>query len=1197
MAIPFIKTSFAAGEIAPALYGHADLSKYQIGATTMRNYFAGIRGGAYSRAGTLFCGYSKQTGRTLPPRLLAFQFSVTQGLILEFGNMYMRVLSNGAFVTESGTVATITGATKANPCVITAANSFANGDWVYISGVSGMTQLNGQTYVVAGVSGGAFSLHDVFGNNINSTAFGTYVSGGTAARIYTLATPYADTDLGWLKITQSADVMSLCCWNQVTGTSYSPYDLARLADDDWTLDATNFEPTVAPPPWCTAVSSGSGNSTTGYATYSYVVTAVNPKDGTESIASPIGTIFGGVPIALSAGTNTISWGAVSGVNEYNIYAATPAYNAIEVPNAPPLGSLFGYVGTAYGTQWIDSNTVPDFEQVPPTHLNPFAPGQIEDVVITSGGSGITAVTWSITTATGSGFTGYPVIVGNALSDFVITDTGKNYLPGDTIAFNGAGFAGGAITFVTNPADGDTVTLNGVIWTFKSALSAGDQTQIQGTLAETLTQLTHDLSVSGDPALTVAAYTANATVLSINYLTAGTAGDAYTLDASVGTPSGATLTGGSGIGGTAPSGTLTIGPTIGIFPSVVSYFQERRVYAASPNQPDTYWMSQPGSFSNLDARLPTIDTDAITGTPWSVQVNGIQALIPMPGGLVAFTGNQAWQVTGAGGSAINPQPITPASQQAQPQAFNGSSPNVPPIQVDYDINYLNNLSVVYDLNYNYFINIYTGTDTTIFSSQLFTGFTIREWTWCREPYKLFWAARSDGIMLSWTYLKTQEVSAWCRHDTNGLFWSVSSIAENVGLNPSAGNVFTNALYMATQRYVNSQQPFMIERMDDRIWPSAEDSWCVDAALTLPLAMPSATLTASSAYGPGSLSGVTNVVGGEGYSDDTTVSVVDDNGKGVGTGAVPVYTIVGGAVNITGFSPQGQNYTYPEIVIFDPAGTGTGASAAAILNTTITLSASAGVFTSGSVGSVVRMGGGIMTITAYTDSEHVMASVSTPIIGTIPNSGGIPYPATAGTWSVAAPVTTIGGLTHLVGMTVTGVADGNEITPRAVSGTGSVTLDAPATAVTVGLAFLPQLQSTYLEVGSPTVQGQRKKIAAVTLRMEASKGFSVAANQLDGSTLSPPQIAPIWSGLEPVPNYKPGSVRAAYNSNVVPLYTGDRRIVLQGGFDIPGQVAVQQNSPFPANVLAFIPEVLPGDLPQSGSGGDQHRAQRQAAAHPG
>jgi hypothetical protein len=61
------------------------------------------------------------------------------------------------------------------------------------------------------------------------SAIGAYVSGGTFARIYTnKQSPYAAVDLPYLKVVQSADVMSLCCVNQATGTEYPPYDLTRL---------------------------------------------------------------------------------------------------------------------------------------------------------------------------------------------------------------------------------------------------------------------------------------------------------------------------------------------------------------------------------------------------------------------------------------------------------------------------------------------------------------------------------------------------------------------------------------------------------------------------------------------------------------------------------------------------------------------------------------------------------------------------------------------------------------------------------------------------------------------------------------------------------------------------------------------------------------------------------------------------------
>lgn len=73
--------------------------------------------------------------------------------------------------------ATITGATKANPCVISAAgHPFANGATIFIAEIKGMTELNDRAFTVAGVVAGvSFQL-----SGVDSTAYTTYVSGGIA---------------------------------------------------------------------------------------------------------------------------------------------------------------------------------------------------------------------------------------------------------------------------------------------------------------------------------------------------------------------------------------------------------------------------------------------------------------------------------------------------------------------------------------------------------------------------------------------------------------------------------------------------------------------------------------------------------------------------------------------------------------------------------------------------------------------------------------------------------------------------------------------------------------------------------------------------------------------------------------------------------------------------------------------------------
>ena len=76
---------------------------------------------------------------------------------------------------------TITAATKASPVVVTAvAHGFLNGDRVRIVNVEGMTQLNGQTFTVAGKTTDTFQLA-----GIDGLAYGTYVSGGEVRKLIT----------------------------------------------------------------------------------------------------------------------------------------------------------------------------------------------------------------------------------------------------------------------------------------------------------------------------------------------------------------------------------------------------------------------------------------------------------------------------------------------------------------------------------------------------------------------------------------------------------------------------------------------------------------------------------------------------------------------------------------------------------------------------------------------------------------------------------------------------------------------------------------------------------------------------------------------------------------------------------------------------------------------------------------------------
>lgn len=1142
----------------------------------MRNMFVSYKGGAISRAGYQYVGMCKQgapnnggTSTNNPPRDINFQYNINQGFALEFGDQYMRVKFQGAYVTETGT--NISAATNANPLVITDnAHGYANGDWLYITNMGGMTQLNGLTWVVTNKTTNTYRLTDLFGNAVDSTAFGVYTSGGTAARIYTVVSPYAAIDLPYLKFTQSANTMNLACWNQQTNTEYPPYNLQRIAQTNWVFTQVSFVAQISPP---INVVSTATNSTTQNTWYSYVVTAVDAL-GNESSAS-LNTDVLNNDIAVNAGSNTIQYSNVVNAVTYNIYAAIPAFTTTPFANPGFIGVTYGLIGTSFGQQFIDTNIAPDFTRTPPLHSNPFARGAINDVVPTASGSGLvqSTTTYTITTSTGSGFVGQPIVQNGNLVGFNIQNSGENYANTDTMAIlTGATTATGTYTFTANPTNNQNIVLNGVVWTFVTTPSAPAQTKIGIDLATSLMQLAFDLSLSNNSALTVASYSiVTGTQLNVKYGQMGVAGNSYTLAAGTygGVVSGATLSGGSN--GTLSSAevSLTIGPQTGTYPGVVQYFQQRLVYADTIAQPDTYFMSRPGLYANFDASIPTVDSDSITGTPWGVQVNGIQFMIPTITGLLTFMGNGVWLISG--GSSIA---ITPSNQNAQAQAQIGCSAILPPLFINLHILYVQaKNSTVRDIAYSFLYNVFQGTDITVFSNHLFFGYTLVQWAYAEEPFKIIWAVRNDGVMLSLTYVKEQEIEGWARHDTNGFFVGVCSVIEQPATEGISLNIEppTDAVYAITKRYITGQGVWVYysERANNRIWKNVEDSFCVDAGLVLPLAYPDATLTPVAVRGTSNISATIPLNGGHNYTNPSALAF---DSTGMGTGATFSVTIFEGAItSITPIS-QGQDYTVGATQIIITDSTGADAIFQPIITNNVVFIASSPVFTSDMVGSIIRVDGGKATITTYVSDIQVIADITqtlTNVITDDPNS--MPIPAIPNTWSIGNPITVVRGLNHLEGMEVTGLADGGVIVPQIVTD-GAITLQNAASCVTVGLPFICQLQTFYLEVpAQTTAQGKRANISAVTVRVQDSRGFSCGVNQPDAS-FQPNNATIPWIGMKEVKE-RNALINAGSN---IPLFTGDTtpQLVL-GEWNERKQVAIQQINPLPLTVNALIPRLNLGD----------------------
>jgi hypothetical protein len=224
-------TNFTGGELSPRLDGRNDLAKYASGCKTLQNMIVYPHGSAARRSGTSFVAEVENSAEKT--RLIPFEFSTTQTYILEFGNEYIRFYKDDGAILEANK--TITGITQADPGVVSiTSHGFSNGDTIVISGVVGMTEVNGKRFKVANVNTNDFELQDIDGVDVDTTSFTAYASGGVANRVYQIATTYLTADLFQIKYAQSADVMYLC------HPEYSVKKLSRTGHTSWSITEVDF---------------------------------------------------------------------------------------------------------------------------------------------------------------------------------------------------------------------------------------------------------------------------------------------------------------------------------------------------------------------------------------------------------------------------------------------------------------------------------------------------------------------------------------------------------------------------------------------------------------------------------------------------------------------------------------------------------------------------------------------------------------------------------------------------------------------------------------------------------------------------------------------------------------------------------------------------------------------------------------------
>lgn len=206
-----------------------------------------------------------------------------------------------------------------------------------------------------------------------------------------------------------------------------------------------------------------------------------------------------------------------------------------------------------------------------------------------------------------------------------------------------------------------------------------------------------------------------------------------------------------------------------YPASVAFYQDRLCWASTKAEPLGIWMSAIGDYYNYAVEIDQEDDAPISVNLVSQSLNSVSSLLSK-NDLIGFTADGSWKIC----SRSQAQGLTAKTVFASQQSFEGASNLRPLVINDRALYVLNQGATVRDLAYDYSSDSYIGDDLTLLSRHLFRGHAIQSWCYAQEPDSLVYAVRDDGVLLTLTYNKEQEIYAWAKHDTQGEFVAVQSL---------------------------------------------------------------------------------------------------------------------------------------------------------------------------------------------------------------------------------------------------------------------------------------------------------------------------------------------------------------------------------------------------------------------------------------
>ncbi len=221
---------------------------------------------------------------------------------------------------------------------------------------------------------------------------------------------------------------------------------------------------------------------------------------------------------------------------------------------------------------------------------------------------------------------------------------------------------------------------------------------------------------------------------------------------------------------------------GDYPGAVCLYEQRLVFASSPNRPQTIWMSKSGDYGNFATYRPAAADTPIELTIASQEVSPVNWLMPLRS-LILGMGGMEWEIGPRGDSAFSA-----SNAKATPQSYWGSSLRRAIIIGNVILHVSASGRQVRSLQYEFTADSYNGSDLSIMAAHLLEAGRIVDWTYAKAPDSIVWAVREDGVLLGLTFQAEHQIAAWHKHTTQGRFKAVCALP----------NGFEDALFVVVER---------------------------------------------------------------------------------------------------------------------------------------------------------------------------------------------------------------------------------------------------------------------------------------------------------------------------------------------------------------------------------------------------------------